>query len=138
MLAETSLALHQAASFWQTLKEKATAQQLICSGSLCSLWKGTPGQELAPTHPCEAVSTYISEVSAWTKCPWEAETPHSTLHTKVTAQSPHQLANIGNQTPSTLVWVTPLPQNLEFRWQSNGGGAGVISHPALLLYVIAG
>lgn len=59
------------------LKEKAIAQQQICCCPLCSLWRGTPGQELAPTHPREAVGMYTPEMPAWIQSACEAETPHS-------------------------------------------------------------
>lgn len=60
-----------------TLKEKAIAQLLICSCPLCSLQRGTPGQELAPMHSCKAVSTCTLEMPAWTQSPCGAETPRS-------------------------------------------------------------
>lgn len=87
------------------LKEKAVAQQLIWSYQLCSLWRGTRGQELASVHPYETVSMHSPEVTAWTQSPlWGWDSPIHTLHSNAAAQHPHQLEDVGNQTTSLLGW----------------------------------
>ncbi|KAK4820864.1 hypothetical protein QYF61_007869 [Mycteria americana] len=91
-----------------TLKEKAIAQQLICSCPLCSLRRGTPGQELAPTRPRGAVKLILASKTPTTIPPGAAWAAGKRLRKKQT----HGCQPVGTPQQPHPSEASPLPHSL--------------------------